>query len=129
MEREREREIFLLTPPQFQGKPYFTQDEVDAILTKMDNFWTLQESDAQAVIEHFGFGTESRRSQSAFLGRKKRERQSGPRRGEYRALWVLRYHPIRMNQLERPLNAEHDIGRLSTVIVEPHFGLVGFLEF
>ena len=58
-ERERERESFLLTPPQFQGKPYFTQDEVDAILTKMDNFWTLQESDAQAVIdqvnERFGF--------------------------------------------------------------------------
>jgi len=42
-----------------EGKPYFTQDEVDAILTKMDNFWTLQESDAQAVIdqvnERFGF--------------------------------------------------------------------------
>ena len=32
---------------------------MDAILTKMDNFWTLQESDAQAVIdqvnERFGF--------------------------------------------------------------------------
>ena len=42
------------------GKPYFTQEETDEILKKMDNFWQIQDADVSSVVdqvnERFGFG-------------------------------------------------------------------------
>lgn len=51
------------------GKPYFTQEEVDGILEKMDNFWTIKEEDVQAVIdqvnERFGFSAPAAEEEEA----------------------------------------------------------------
>ena len=31
--------------------PYFTKSEVDAMLAKMDDFWTVQDSDLSSMVD------------------------------------------------------------------------------